>query len=225
MKNVAEIAARAATHDPNRRAIELLEPSLAAEVIARMKGARMEAPQGLGGAEGGQTESIATLWFADDFYDELGTGRIEGLPTVTWNGVDAFIFRQNPERPFRYITAGGRAIEPQIMETDGGSIPRLLQGFAKFSSWGYGPAYIIHDWLFVAEKCRYAPDTDFTLESAGRVMAEIMKTLMEVGFTNYDGHVARLTKAEDTLYVMYQAVISGIAEELWDAADSVRCLR
>jgi hypothetical protein len=67
----------------------------------------------------------------------------------------------------------------------------------------------------VATKCQFEPDYSFTLDEAGMVMAEIIKTLMEVGFVNHDGQTTRLKKAEDTLYVMYQAVVSIFARNMW----------
>jgi hypothetical protein len=55
------------------------------------------------------------------------------------------------------------------------------------------------------------------------MMAEIMKTLMHVGYTDFDGVLTKLPKAEDTLYVQYQAVVSLFARRLWDDEASVRC--
>lgn len=209
--------------DPASRAIELFEPALAAQVIAQMKGEQSSSePSGPGDFEA-HAESIATLFLADAFYDSLGTGTIEGAPIVIWNGMDSFIFQQDPNRPFRYRTAAGRVITPGVMETDGGSVPRVLRGLSRFSSWGYAPAFIVHDWIFVAKKCGLAPDNDVTFEAAGLLMAEIMKTLMHVGYSNFDSALTKLPKAEDTLYVQYQAVISIFARRVWDDVASVRC--
>lgn len=55
-------------------------------------------------------------------------------------------------------------------------------------------------------------------------MAEAMKTLMEVGYQDFAGTQVRLEKQEDTLYLMYQAVKSSIAENLWHDVSSVQCI-
>jgi hypothetical protein len=169
-------------------------------------------------------ESIATLFLADRFYNRLGVGKFHGRLTVTWNGMDSFIFTPSREHPFTFTTSTDRVIQPRLMETDGGSIPRILRGLKQFSSWGYAPAFIIHDWLFVAKKCQHQPDTDWSFTQSAEVMAEAMKTLMEVGYTDFDNKIQKLGKAEDTLYLMYQTVNSFIAEDLWEDDSSVHCI-
>lgn len=170
--------------------------------------------------------SLATLFLADRFYKQLRVGRFEGAPTITWNGYDAadgrptFLFEPGD---FAYVTARGRRITPSTMDTDGGSVPKVLHSFGNFNPWTYGPAFMIHDWIFVAHKCDAAPDNDIAFEESASIMAEAMKTLMEVGFKNGDGEIQVLPKAEDTLYLMYQAVRSHFAEELWNETDNVQC--
>jgi hypothetical protein len=44
-------------------------------------------------------------------------------------------------------------IKPEIMYTDGGSIPRTFWSFDGLSPWEYGPAFIIHDWIFNRHYC------------------------------------------------------------------------
>jgi hypothetical protein len=48
------------------------------------------------------------------------------------------------------------AIVPETMYTDGGSVPQILWGIPGLSPWALGPAYIIHDWIFLVhsiERC------------------------------------------------------------------------
>jgi hypothetical protein len=168
--------------------------------------------------------SLSTLFLADRFYKKLEMGKFSGRLSVTWNGMDSFIYLPSADMPFTYTTSIGRVIMPKIMETDGGSIPRILRGLKKYSSWGYAPAFIVHDWLFAAKKCKYQPDTDWSFPQAAEIMAEALKTLMEVGYTNYEGRQVRLEKAEDTLYLMYQAVNSFVAEDIWLDDSSAKCL-
>jgi hypothetical protein len=137
--------------------------------------------------------------------------------------MDEFIYRVDPQEPFSYTTSENRVIAPRLMDTDGGTTPRILRGFSKFSSWGYAPAFIVHDWLFTAHKCDFAPDNSWLFEQTAWVMAEAIKTLMAVGFTNYDGATQKLPKAEDTLYLMHLGVVSGIARRVWNDPSTVRC--
>ena len=170
--------------------------------------------------------SIATLFLADQLYDELRSGRFEGAPTVTWNGYDeedgrpVFVFEPGG---FAYITSSGRRITPAVMDTDGGSVPKILHSIGGFNPWTYGPAFIIHDWIFAAHRCDVAPENEIDFEGSALIMAEAMKTLMEVGFENADGKIQVFRKSEDTLYLMYQAVRSRFAEDLWNNVGSVRC--
>ncbi|MCG8508606.1 MAG: DUF1353 domain-containing protein [Rhodospirillales bacterium] len=168
--------------------------------------------------------TLATLFLADRFYAKLDVGQFTARPLVSWNGMDKFVFMPDPDQPFAYTTAAGRKIEPRTMYTDGGSTPRILRGLKKFSSWGYAPAFIVHDWLFTAKKCQHQPDTDWTFPQSALVMAEAIKTLMEVGFVNFKGDTVRLNKAEDTLYLMYHAVNSFIAKDIWEDDESVVCI-
>lgn len=197
----------------------LFSPALAQEVSTAIQ---TEADSVV--SSGAEALSAWTLGLADRFYKKLTVGKLEGRANLTWNGMDSFVYEPDPELPLRYTASSGRVVEPRRMNTDGGSIPRLLWASKKFSPWGYAPAFLVHDWLFIAHKCGHAPDTDWEFDQTATVMAEIMKTLMEVGFTDYSGQVRKLPKKEDTLYLMYQAVSSGIAKSLWDDPTTVECM-
>lgn len=171
-----------------------------------------------------EIESIGTLFLADRFFKKLGEGEFSGLPTVTWNGMDDFVFDAHSSNQFSYKTSKGQIITPQLMFTDGGSVPRILRGLKKFSSWGYAPAFIVHDWLFTAKKCNYMPDGGVDFHATAEIMAEAMKTLMTKGYKDFSGKVVKIDKAEDTLYLMYQAVNSFVAKKLWDDNTSVSCI-
>ena len=83
-------------------------------------------------------------------------GRMSGSVAVMWVGENNFVYLPglHQEQTFKFETATtGRLIEPGLMYTDGGSIPRFAQAFTGFSPWGYGPAYIIHDWIFYGRHC------------------------------------------------------------------------
>ena len=128
-----------------------------------------------------------------------------------------------PGSNFAYVTSDGRRITPSAMDTNGGSIPQVLHAVNRYSPWTYGPAFIIHDWIFVAHKCGTEPDSNISFNESAMIMAEAIKTLMEVGFKNRDGETKKFTKNEDTLYFMYLAVISSISKKVWSDTDSVKC--
>lgn len=172
-------------------------------------------------------KSFITLYIADEFYKSLKTGKFVGAPRLIWNGFDpinsqpSFIYEVSD---FAYITSKGRRIKPRKMKTDGGSIPKILHSVGNFTPWTYGPAFIVHDWIFEAHKCALKPDNDIDFETSAMIMAEAIKTLMEVGFKKQDNTVQKFLKKEDTLYLMYLAVKSGVAKSLWDNKETKNCL-
>ncbi len=107
-------------------------------------------------------------------------------------------------------------IQPTPFYTDGGSVPRLVQAFEGFESWGYAPAYIIHDYLFVIQRC--LPGSTTATEAEKRIaalkfadsyaiMAEAMKALVK------QGKVPRNDGAQDTIV----KVVSGpITRSMWN---------
>ena len=104
------------------------------------------------------------------------------------------------------IRTNGQSIRPGPMYTDGGSIPRFLWGIEGYSPWGYAPAYIVHDWLFVAQHCGYEPDNQHTFGDSVAVIAEGLKAVME-------------TNTEVRNYFVFDGVVaavgSPIAKRLW----------
>lgn len=205
------------------QALEMFDPVLAEAVREKVDASRAT-------QDGEDFESILTAYQADAFFDELKVGEIRGLPTVTWVGMDEFLYEPHPTQPFSYRTSsrfGGRLIKPGRMITDGGSIPQALRAFSKFSSWSYAPAFIIHDWIFHAKKLKIPNEHPWTFQESADIMAEIMKTMMVTDFQSADGAVHHggfvdhrgerrvLGMAEDVLYLMHIAVSSFVAENLW----------
>ncbi len=168
---------------------------------------------------GDGSESLLTLGLADTFFRDLDVGVVSGLPTVTWTGMDTFLHVPKPDCPFAYRTSsrfGSRWITPQLMPTDGGTIPYILRSKATFSSWGYAPGYIIHDWIFYAKRFHLAPDADISFDDGALIMAEVIKTLMMTGYTDFNGRLRTLPLKEDTLYLIYLGVKSRIARSMWN---------
>jgi hypothetical protein len=112
------------------------------------------------------------------------------------------------------------------MYTDGGSIPRPLRAFDGFSPWGYGPAYIMHDWIFAAHHClvqglpdpqdpvEYAKVAKFGFEDSAELLAEVMKTLMVDN---------RVRPNAGVFNAISFGVDSVVAKNLWDSTDPQSC--
>ncbi|RXT51422.1 hypothetical protein B6S44_21260 [Bosea sp. Tri-44] len=101
------------------------------------------------------------------------------------------------------------------MYTDGGSIPKIAQAFNGFSPWGYAPAYMIHDWLFVAHHCvvdaaadaRQLETADITFDDSIEILGEAIQALV----------ASRQVAANDvTASTITSAVGTPIARNLWD---------
>lgn len=156
---------------------------------------------------------------AKTFYDYLQVGEFQGSVRTLWNGVDSnnrdnFIY----EGDLIYTDHDGRVIEPlRGMDTDMGSIPKFLRGIDELTPWKYAPGYIIHDWLFVAHKDNIAPDNDFTFLETAYILAECMKTQMEVGFVDASGKIQRTTPNPRTVLTVFLAVSSPIALRIWNS--------
>jgi hypothetical protein len=96
-------------------------------------------------------------------YAALPEGEFSGSLFVMWvgeggaQGDGKFVFVPNPDAPLVFRRKGAMPsvpeVRPGLMYTDGGSIPKAAQLFKGFSPWGYAPAYMVHDWLFVARHC------------------------------------------------------------------------
>jgi len=200
-------------------AFDLFKPGFAAKVVADYSSRQVE-----GAAKSADLTAAGTILR----YKDLGVGEFSGLPAVTWNGFypdkrPKFVFVTNRKKPFSFTDSTNRKFRPGLMDTDGGSIPAILHGVMEFSPWGYGVGYIVHDWLFVAHKCKSKPDDDVTFEDSARILGEAVKTVMEVGFEDFDGRKVKFPRNEGVAMAIYTAVSGSIARKLWDDASTVNC--
>jgi hypothetical protein len=148
----------------------------------------------------------ATSGCASIFYKNTPTGKFSGKLDVEWIAPNQFIYRPHPGEPLVYVTSEGRSIQPRVMYTDGGSIPRLLWSSQGFSPWEFAPGYIIHDWLFVQHHCKEGDWQMYDFPSSAKILAEAIKTQME-----------KAGAVEPVLvWAIYQAVSTQIAKQLWD---------
>lgn len=128
-------------------------------------------------------------------------GRLQGTLLLQWDSEDGFIYVPDPSDPLIYASAGKSNIRPGRMYTDGGSIPRVFWSAKGFSPWAYGPAYILHDWLFNEHRCKRLPDgtAGYTLAEANVVLYDAIGILVAQGKADSNGEARRLIKwAVDT---------------------------
>lgn len=133
-------------------------------------------------------------------YKDLKAGSFTGSVHVYWvgenntglgNGDFVYVPVRGQELTFTRTRANGETqeIQPEPFYTDGGSVPKPVQSIGGMSAWGYAPAYIIHDWLFVARKCvnegkwptahEVEIVGDMSFQESADIMGETIKTLIE----------------------------------------------
>ncbi|SFK56473.1 hypothetical protein [Shimia haliotis] len=146
-------------------------------------------------------------------YDSVSRGEFEGLVQLFWvggalgspQGDGKFLYVPHATAPLRFTSKSLKdpdgdalVIEPAAFFTDGGSVPRMVQGVPGFNAWAFGSAYVIHDWVFEAHRClNYAkkrqgrlPESDtpteemkalsnMTFAQSAQLMAEGIKTLLD----------------------------------------------
>jgi hypothetical protein len=140
------------------------------------------------------------------FYSKTPTGSFSGKLTVEWIAPNQFIYRPDKVNPLIYVASDGHKIQPELMYTDGGSIPRLLWSAPGLGPWDFGPGYIIHDWLFEQHHCKVGDWAAFDFPKSAAILAEALKTQM----------VKTSEPDASLVYVIYEAVRSPIAEKLWN---------
>lgn len=139
------------------------------------------------------------------------TGQLSGKLIVQWAGENRFAYLPDARDPLTFITSDGKRIVPERMYTDGGSIPPIFWGLRGFSPWGYGPAYIIHDWLFEQHHCQYDGWQNISFDDSARILGEVIDTLIAKGDVPPNSQARVLIE---------QGVRTSIARKLWDSPDS-----
>ena len=143
---------------------------------------------------------------ANVFYTKTPTGSFAGKLTVEWVAPNQFIYRPDGHAPLVYTASDGRRIQPELMYTDGGSIPRLFWSAPSLGPWDFAPGYIMHDWLFHQHHCRIGNWQSYDFPQSAQILAEGIKTQMEKAGTSEPSIVLAI----------YEAVRSPIAESLWN---------
>jgi hypothetical protein len=158
---------------------------------------------------------LFTAGCASVFYSRTATGTFSGKLTVEWVQPNLFIYRPDKDDPLQFTTPEGRRIQPQLMYTDGGSIPRLFWSAPDFGPWDFAPGYVIHDWLFQQHHCQTGDWRSYDFPKSAEILAQGIKTQME-----------KAGKPEPTVvWAIYEAVSSPIAENLWTKGSCVEPVR
>jgi hypothetical protein len=131
-------------------------------------------------------------------------GTFRGWPHLEWRGPRLYLFSQDPKLPFSFQRSTGETLTPQAMDTDAGSIPRVVWSLPGLSPWDYLPAYVIHDWDFRAHHCGLS---DRSFEEANLTLAEGIFTLMMTGIAKSDWI---------RIEIIYRAVSSPFGRNVWD---------
>jgi hypothetical protein len=159
-------------------------------------------------------------------YENAEIGQFDGILLVMWvgetetrSGDGKFVFVPDPQRPLtfkrRNPDSTGGVIQPGVMYTDGGSIPRIGQLFNGLSPWGYAPAYMVHDWMFAARHCivdgqdrpEYDSVREVDFELSGLILMEAIQTLV----------AERKVKENDVAASLIGAAVAGSqAKRYWD---------
>ena len=158
-------------------------------------------------------------------YLHTPAGHFAGSVFVMWvgegngSGDGNFLFVPDPRDRLTFSRPNpqshGAVIQPGIMYTDGGSIPKIAQVFNGFSPWGYAPGYMIHDWLFVGRHClvdgepgsRFDQIRDVGFDDSATILAEAIQALV----------ASNQVKANDLAgETISGAVDSFVAKNIWD---------
>ncbi|MER9426835.1 hypothetical protein NKI88_31180 [Mesorhizobium sp. M0317] len=168
--------------------------------------------------------------------DLKDTGSLSGLVMVFWVGEDNFVYYPFYKDPLVYhlpkslsAKLGYDAIRPGLHYNDGGSIPRAVRGVEGFSPWGYGPAYVVHDWIFAARHCLGTGQSD-RLDDRDELEAEKVKKIDfptsadilagVIGALVVEKRVPPRAVAPGAIYT---AVDSFVARRIWDDEDPDTC--
>jgi hypothetical protein len=143
------------------------------------------------------------------FYEKTPSGKFVGRLDVEWIAPNLFIYRPHSTEPLTYTAANGKAIRPQLMYTDGGSIPRLFWSAPNMGPWDFAPGFIIHDWLFLQHRCKSGDWQDFRFERSADLLAEALKTQM-----------AQSQQPDPVvLWAIHEAVKTPVAKASWESSD------
>lgn len=128
---------------------------------------------------------ICTSGCAQAFYQKTLPGKFFGRLNVEWITPNLFVCRPDPTEPLTFTTDDGSVTRPQLMYTDGGSIPRLFWSKPNMGPWDFAPGFIVHDWLFLQHRCKAGDWHNYSFERSADILAQALKTKMAQMGTPY----------------------------------------
>jgi hypothetical protein len=138
-----------------------------------------------------------------------GDGILKGRTVVQWDREDKFIYLRT-KNPLSFKPSFmSTPIVPVTMYTDGGTIPRIFWSIPGLSPWGLGPAYIIHDYLFLVHRCHVSAPPEvaaINFDQSAQILAEVGKSLVEAGLVDNN-------KLEEIVW----AIRTKYARDIWDS--------
>jgi hypothetical protein len=149
-------------------------------------------------------------------HDDIPDGALGGTVSVDWTSEDLFIYRPGDDplwfKP-SFLMNTNQRIQPTAVVTDGGSIPRFFWNIPGLSPWAFGPAYVIHDYIFTVHRCGWNDPvaSQITFDQSALVLAEIGKALLD----------RKLVK-HDALDATVWGVRTEYARSLWNTPLSVK---
>ena len=156
---------------------------------------------------------FAMLRLQGKFPDWQKVGKFTNTPEIEWRGPRNYYFRNDPNALFSFergldadkFVPSGEVIIPGDMQTDGGSVPRVVW-FTGLDPWVYLPAYLIHDWEFEEH---HLGGVDKSLEQVNLTLLEAVYTLMKTDMAPMNPFHLRL---------IWDGVASPIGQEVWDGS-------
>ncbi len=157
---------------------------------------------------------VKLYWVEGGRGDLLGDGQFLYVP----DDYDPLVFTRNKANA---PSGDSDVIAPEAFYTDGGSVPRAVQSIPGFNAWGFGPAYIVHDWVFVARKCmNYDAEngesnatkemrkiSEMTFRESAQLMGEGIKALLSDGEDDDAGGVITSVTAGPVSHRLWREAI------------------
>ncbi|MBL9072387.1 DUF1353 domain-containing protein [Tabrizicola sp.] len=166
-------------------------------------------------------------------YETTRAGTFTGEVAVVWlrgtdkEGDGTFVYVPTEAKPLTFTRPDKTTvIQPTMIYTDGGSVPSLARAFRGLTPWNYGPAYIVHDWLFRAKQCwedgkkrpKYAVVADMSFAESAMIIAESIHALHDSKRVRNDDISGAVVTAAVTSPISYRRwTQKGACEEVSDA--------
>lgn len=148
----------------------------------------------------------------------ISGGQLRGKLSLAWDDGYRFVAYPVEGSELTYTLPKGHRlagllgeIKPQLMFTDGGSIPRSFWSFDGLSPWEYGPAFIIHDWMFNQHYCKKEA-YPVSLDEANDILLDSM-ILLDMQVAERHG---RRPHNKEEVRVLIDAAVNKFSQRAWN---------